>query len=77
MFYKLLECSKHVKIKPSHTIDVVYTGIYDVISNLGSLAARFIFLPIEDSSYLFFSQTLTRGVTSRKQQKVDYNNRFL
>ncbi|KAI0219478.1 RFT1-like protein [Lamellibrachia satsuma] len=44
-------------------------GIYDVISNLGSLAARFIFLPIEDSSYLFFSQTLTRGVTSRKQPK--------
>ncbi|KAK2185795.1 hypothetical protein NP493_222g02001 [Ridgeia piscesae] len=44
-------------------------GIYDVISNLGSLAARFIFLPIEDSSYFFFSQTLTRGVTSREQTK--------
>ena len=48
----------------------IYAGIYDVISNLGSLAARFIFLPIEDSSYLFFSQTLTRGATSREQTKV-------
>ncbi|XP_022104957.1 protein RFT1 homolog [Acanthaster planci] len=44
-------------------------GIYDVINNLGSLAARFIFLPIEDGSYLFFTQTLERGVPLEKQSK--------
>ncbi|XP_038054403.1 protein RFT1 homolog [Patiria miniata] len=44
-------------------------GIYDVINNLGSLAARFIFLPIEEGSYLFFAQTLERGVPLEKQSK--------
>ncbi|KAG1659674.1 Protein RFT1 [Nymphon striatum] len=36
-------------------------GIYDVVNNLGSLAARFIFAPIEESSYLFFTQMVPRG----------------
>ncbi|KAK6989439.1 Oligosaccharide translocation protein rft1 [Biomphalaria glabrata] len=44
-------------------------GIYDVINNLGSLAARFVFLPIEESSYLFFSQILTRGSPAHKQSQ--------
>lgn len=44
-------------------------GIYDVINNLGSLAARFIFLPIEESGYLFFAQTLKRGVPVMDQPK--------
>ncbi|XP_050413460.1 protein RFT1 homolog [Patella vulgata] len=44
-------------------------GIYDVINNLGSMAARFIFLPIEENGYLFFSQSLTRGVAIHKQKK--------
>ncbi|XP_065666244.1 man(5)GlcNAc(2)-PP-dolichol translocation protein RFT1 [Hydra vulgaris] len=37
-------------------------GVYDVINNLGSLAARFIFMPIEESYYVYFSQTLERNV---------------
>ena len=45
-------------------------GVYDVINNLGSLAARFIFLPIEDSAYLLFSQTLERGKMAKEQPKV-------
>ena len=45
-------------------------GIYDVINNLGSLAARFIFLPLEDAAYLLFSHTLERGVPLRLQSKV-------
>jgi len=36
-------------------------GIYDMIHNLGSLAARFLFLPIEEGFYLFISQTMHRG----------------
>lgn len=35
-------------------------GIYDVINNLGSLAARLIFKPIEDSGYTLFSQLVKR-----------------
>ena len=45
-------------------------GVYDVINNLGSLAARFIFLPIEDGAYLLFSQTLERGKVASEQAKV-------
>jgi len=42
-------------------------GVYDVINNLGSLAARFVFLPIEDSAYLLFTQSLTRGRKIKEQ----------
>ena len=45
-------------------------GVYDIINNLGSLVARFIFLPIEESFYVFFAATLTRGFPADKQNKV-------
>ena len=45
-------------------------GVYDVVNNLGSLVARFIFLPIEENGYLFFSQTLNRGKPAREQAEV-------
>lgn len=35
-------------------------GVYDLVSNLGSLAARFVFLPVEESAYSFFAQSLTK-----------------
>ena len=35
-------------------------GIYDVINNLGSLVARCVFMPIEESYYTFFAHTLVR-----------------
>ncbi|XP_020278956.1 protein RFT1 homolog [Pseudomyrmex gracilis] len=35
-------------------------GIYEVVNNLGSLAARFIFRPIEDSGYFYFTQMVKR-----------------
>jgi len=44
-------------------------GIFDVISNLGSLAARFIFRPVEESSYFFFSQLWKRNVPVDHQDK--------
>ncbi|CAI9741091.1 protein RFT1 homolog [Octopus vulgaris] len=44
-------------------------GIYDIIHNLGSLVPRFLFCPIEESSYLFFSQLLFRGKTLKQQSK--------
>ncbi|XP_032628795.1 man(5)GlcNAc(2)-PP-dolichol translocation protein RFT1 isoform X1 [Chelonoidis abingdonii] len=45
-------------------------GVYDIVNNLGSLVARFIFLPIEESFYIFFAKVLERG-TDVKLQKQD------
>lgn len=51
-----------------NALTLAQQGVYDVINNLGSLAARFIFLPVEESYYLFFSQTLVRDKPASKQQ---------
>lgn len=42
---------------------------YDVVNNMGSLAARFIFRPIEDSSFFYFTQTIARDVDLKDQTK--------
>ncbi|XP_060078997.1 protein RFT1 homolog [Ylistrum balloti] len=54
-------------------------GIYDVINNLGSMVPRFIFMPLEESGRLFFSQTLIRGKTYRDQsnESLDLASRVL
>ena len=44
-------------------------GIYDVINNLGSLVARCVFMPIEESYYTFFAHTLERGSSADQQAK--------
>ena len=49
---------------------LLFSGIYDVVNNLGSMAARFLFQPIEESGYLFFSQLLVRGKPLKEQNKV-------
>lgn len=43
---------------------------YDIVNNMGSLAARFIFRPIEDSSYFYFTQTIARDVELKQQDRV-------
>ncbi|XP_067908344.1 man(5)GlcNAc(2)-PP-dolichol translocation protein RFT1 [Heterodontus francisci] len=47
-------------------------GVYDIVNNLGSLVARFLFLPIEESFYIFFAKVLERGkdVGHQKQEDV-------
>ncbi|XP_041979569.1 protein RFT1 homolog [Aricia agestis] len=42
---------------------------YDVVNNLGSLAARFVFRPIEDSSYFYFTQMVSRDLPLYKQDQ--------
>lgn len=42
------------------------SGIYDIINNLGSLIARFVFLPVEDASYIYFTNSLSRGVDYKR-----------
>ncbi|KAM4021864.1 man(5)GlcNAc(2)-PP-dolichol translocation protein RFT1 [Anomaloglossus baeobatrachus] len=46
-------------------------GVYDIVNNLGSLVARFIFLPIEESFYVYFSKVLERGKSIRNQKKEE------
>uniref|UniRef100_A0A8D0EMW4 Protein RFT1 homolog n=1 Tax=Strix occidentalis caurina TaxID=311401 RepID=A0A8D0EMW4_STROC len=46
-------------------------GVYDIVNNLGSLVARFIFLPIEESFYVFFANVLERGKNVKDQKQDD------
>lgn len=45
-------------------------GVYDIVNNLGSMVARFIFLPIEESFYIFFAKVLERGRNVSTQKQV-------
>jgi oligosaccharide translocation protein RFT1 len=45
-------------------------GVYDIITNLGSLIARIVFLPIEESFYVYFASVLIRGDTALVQSKA-------
>ena len=45
-------------------------GVYDIIHNLGSMVARFIFLPIEENFYVFFASVLYRGEPPTRQREV-------
>lgn len=58
-----------------NVISLSEQGIYDVVNNLGSLAARLVFKPIEDSGYTLFSQTVSRKETLdiRKFYRVQEN----
>lgn len=49
----------------------IYKGVYDIVNNLGSLAARFIFLPIEESFYVYFATVLERGKDIKLQKQVN------
>ena len=36
-------------------------GIYDVVANLGALVARLVFSKVEESAYVYFNQSISRG----------------
>ncbi|EFA07754.1 Protein RFT1 homolog-like Protein [Tribolium castaneum] len=44
-------------------------SMYDIVNNLGSLAARFIFRPIEESAYFYFTQMIKRDEPVDKQDQ--------
>lgn len=54
-------------------------GVYTVVSNLGSLVVRIVFLPMEDGLYLFIAQNLQRGIPIKQQPKeqADLTGRVL
>lgn len=68
----LTEGEKYVmSISPILTFSQQAT--YDIVNNLGSLAARFVFRPIEENSYFYFTQTLSRDIplTQQPREKVE------
>lgn len=46
-------------------------GVYDIVNNLGSLVARLIFQPVEESFYIFFAKVLEREKDATLQKKED------
>ena len=67
----LTDCEKYV-MTIFNLLTLSEQGIFDVVSNLGSLAARFIFRPAEESAYFFFSQLWSRGVPIKEQDHENY-----
>ncbi|KRY12398.1 Protein RFT1 -like protein [Trichinella patagoniensis] len=45
-------------------------GVFDVVSNLGSLVARVVLAPLEENAYIYFSQHLIRGMPINAQPKA-------
>ena len=67
----LTDCEKYV-MTIFNLLTLSEQGILDVVSNLGSLAARFIFRPAEESAYFFFSQLWSRETLIKEQDKETY-----
>ena len=44
-------------------------GVFDLVSNLGALAARFVLQPIEESAFMVFSQFIDREQAPLKQKQ--------
>lgn len=52
-------------------LDFASQGVYEAVSNLGSLAARYIFGQVEENGYLLFGQLFGRGdPNTRKESDV-------
>lgn len=66
----LTEGEKYV-MSVSPVLSFSQQATYDVVNNMGSLAARFIFRPIEDSNYFYFTQTIARDVELKDQNQVN------
>ncbi|KAJ8722126.1 hypothetical protein PYW08_004528 [Mythimna loreyi] len=65
----LTEGEKYV-MSVSPVMTFTEQATYDVVNNLGSLAARFVFRPIEDSSYFYFTQMVSRELPLQKQDQT-------
>lgn len=61
---------KRKLVNYSITFYCIQKGTYEVVNNLGSLAARFIFRPIEDNFYFYFTQMVKRDEKISNQSPV-------
>ncbi|XP_035308252.1 protein RFT1 homolog isoform X2 [Cricetulus griseus] len=57
--------------KQSFLKQILTEGVYDIVNNLGSLVARLIFQPIEESFYIFFAKVLEREKDATHQKQED------
>ena len=74
-FYKqILTEGERYLITAFSLLSFSQSGIYEIINNLGSLIARFVFLPIEDASYVYFTNSLERGIVYSEQQQIKHAN---
>eukprot|EP00918_Siedleckia_nematoides_P027789 GHVU01059808.1.p1 GENE.GHVU01059808.1~~GHVU01059808.1.p1 ORF type:complete len:565 (+),score=36.05 GHVU01059808.1:19-1713(+) len=64
----LTEGEKYV-MTVSPVLSFAQQATYDVVNNMGSLAARFIFRPIEDSCYFYYTQTIARDIELKDQPR--------
>jgi oligosaccharide translocation protein RFT1 len=71
IFKQLLTEGERYMITMLDMLSFSESGVYDIINNLGSLIARFLFLPIEDASYIFFTNSLHRGIQYKEQVNRD------
>lgn len=70
IFKQLLSEGERYLITVFGLLTFAESGIYDIINNLGSLIARFIFLPVEDASYVYFTNSFKRGVVFKHQSEA-------
>ncbi|VDD76001.1 unnamed protein product [Mesocestoides corti] len=57
-------------ISAFHLLSFADQGIYDLVNNIGSLAPRLLFYPIEESCHLLFSQCIQRELPPKQQNEV-------
>nr|XP_045626349.1 protein RFT1 homolog isoform X1 [Procambarus clarkii]XP_045626350.1 protein RFT1 homolog isoform X1 [Procambarus clarkii] len=59
-------------------ISLAQQGVYQVVSNLGSLAARLVFRSIETAAYKYYAQMIFRGkpITEQNQDRIAAVVRF-
>lgn len=71
----LLQESEKIVLKFTNTF--LNQGVFSVVSNLGSLVARFLFLPIEEISFMFFSKLLNQNVDEKTSKELKNENILL
>ncbi|CAL8098731.1 unnamed protein product [Calicophoron daubneyi] len=67
---QLLTEGERFLISAFHLISFTDQGIYDLVNNLGSTAARLIFLPMEESCHFVFNQCISRTVKPYEQDRA-------
>ncbi|THD25718.1 Protein RFT1 [Fasciola hepatica] len=65
----LVHCERYL-ISGFHLISFTDQGIYDLVNNLGSTAARLLFSPMEESCHFVFNQCLLRNVRPEEQNII-------
>lgn len=67
VFKQVLTEGEKLVMSVSTKLSFSEQATYDIVNNMGSMAARFIFRPVEDSSYFYYTQTIARDVRLEQQ----------